>query len=96
MTSHLDYLEIRKLNFWEVAKLVGEKAKMQSASLRVTENVKQAREQALVGSYDDAKVFYGGAIQGIQQLLKEKDDQSMKEKWKQVRYYVPSVLLLIV
>lgn len=59
---------------------------MQGASLRVTENVKQAREQALVGAYDDSKVFYGGAIQGIQQLLKEKDDQSMKDKWKQVRH----------
>ena len=50
----------------------------------VTENVKQAREQALLGSYDDAKVFYTGAIQGIQRLL-AKQDQSTKEKWKQVK-----------
>lgn len=52
----------------------------------VTENVKQAREQALLGNYDDAKVFYAGAIQGIQRLLAlERHDQSSKEKWKQVR-----------
>lgn len=54
----------------------------------VTENVKQAREQALLGSYDEAKVFYTGAIEGIQRLLaKEKDDQGTKEKWKQVASY---------
>ena len=51
----------------------------------VTENVKQAREQALVGNYDDAKVFYAGAIQGIQRLLaREKHDQDTKDKWKEV------------
>ena len=65
-------------------------------SLRVTEDVKQAREQALVGAYDDAKVFYGGAIQGIQQLLKEKDDdQAMNDKWRQVHHGVPHVVLLV-
>lgn len=51
---------------------------------QITENVKQAREQALVGCYDDSKVFYGGAIQGIQQMMKEKQDPEMNEKWKQV------------
>lgn len=51
---------------------------------KVTEDVKQAREQALVGCYDDAKVFYSGAIQGIQQMMKEKQDQDTNEKWKQV------------
>ena len=51
---------------------------------KITENVKQAREQALVGCYDDSKVFYGGAIQGIQQMMKEKQDPGMNEKWKQV------------
>ena len=50
----------------------------------VTENVKQAREQALTGCYDEAKVYYGGAIHGIQQLLKETQDPGMEEKWKQV------------
>lgn len=57
-----------------------------SAAQKVTENVKQAREQALVGCYDDAKVFYGGAIQGIQKMMKEKQDPDTNEKWKQVSY----------
>ena len=57
------------------------------AAQEVTENAKQAREQALIGCYDEAKVFYAGAIQGIQQLLvKEKHDQATKEKWKQVSH----------
>ena len=51
---------------------------------KVTENVKEARDKALLGCYDDSKVFYGGAIQGIQQLMKEEQDSDMSEKWKQV------------
>lgn len=50
----------------------------------ITDNVKQGREQALVGSYDDAKVFYSGAIQGIQRLIREKQEPELKDKWKQV------------
>lgn len=56
-----------------------------SAAQKVTENVKQAREQALVGCYDDAKVYYGVAIHGIQQMMKEKQEPAdTNEKWKQV------------
>ena len=56
-----------------------------STTQEVSENVKQAREQALVGCYDESKVFYTGAIEGIQQLIKQTNDRDMKEKWKQVR-----------
>lgn len=55
-----------------------------STTNEVTDNVKQARDQALVGCYDEAKVFYSGAIQGVQKLMKEKQDQDMSDKWKQV------------
>ena len=51
---------------------------------QVSENVKQAREQALVGNYGDAVVFYGGAIQGVQQLLKQTVEPDKKQKWKEV------------
>lgn len=55
-----------------------------SAAQKVTENVKLAREQALVGCYDDAKTYYGVAIHGIQQMMKEKQEPDTNEKWKQV------------
>ena len=50
----------------------------------VSENVKQARETALVGNYEDSKVFYAGAIQGVQQLLKHTPEPDNKQKWRQV------------
>ena len=52
----------------------------------VSENVKQAREQALVGNYDDSRVYYTGAIQGVQQLLKVTPEPDKKQKWKQVNF----------
>ena len=51
----------------------------------VTVNVKQAREQALVGNYDDAKVFYTGAIQGVQKVIKMTHDTETKRKWQEVQ-----------
>lgn len=51
----------------------------------VTANVKQAREQALVGNYDDAKVFYTGAIQGVQKVIKMTHDTETKRKWQEVQ-----------
>jgi len=55
-----------------------------STPQEISENVKQAREQALVGNYDDSKVYYAGAIQGIQQLLKMTQEPDKKQKWSQV------------
>lgn len=54
------------------------------SSAQVSENVKQARENALVGCYDEAKVYYSGAIQGVQQVLKQTPEPDKKQKWKQV------------
>ena len=50
----------------------------------LTENVKQAREQALMGNYDDAKVYYSGAIQGMHLLLKQINEPDTKQKWREV------------
>lgn len=52
----------------------------------VSENVKQAREQALVGNYEESRVYYTGAIQGVQQLLKVTPEPDKKQKWKQVYF----------
>ena len=50
----------------------------------VTGNVKQAREQALVGNYDDSKVYYVGAIQGVKKVIKQTHDPETKQKWQEV------------
>ena len=52
----------------------------------VSQNVKQARENALVGCYDEARVYYEGAIQDIKLLLKQTTDLDVKEKWQQVNH----------
>ena len=51
----------------------------------VSGNVKQAREQALVGNYDESKVYYEGAILGVKKLLKQTHDPETKQKWQEVR-----------
>ncbi len=56
-----------------------------SAAQEVSENVKLARENALVGVYDEARVYYVGAIQGVQQVLKQTQEPDKKQKWKEVR-----------
>lgn len=58
--------------------------KMAYSTQEISENVKQARENALVGNYDESNVFYKGALQGVQQILKTTPDPDMKQKWKQV------------
>lgn len=55
-----------------------------STTQNVSENVKQAREHAMLGCYEMAQVYYKGAAQDIQQLLKQTNDLDMTEKWKQV------------
>ena len=55
-----------------------------SSSEEISENVKQARELALMGSYEDAKVFYSGAVQGVQHMLKQIREPDKKQKWREV------------
>lgn len=58
--------------------------KMACSTQEISENVKQARENALIGNYDDSNVFYKGALQGVQQMFKNTPDLDMKQKWKEV------------
>lgn len=58
----------------------------------VSGNVKQAREQALVGNYDESKVYYEGAILGVKKLLKQTHDPETKQKWQEVRLTITKQL----
>lgn len=51
-------------------------------AVEITNYVKQAREQALLGLYDEAEIFYGGAIQDVQKMMKQDPEKQLK--WKEV------------
>jgi katanin p60 ATPase-containing subunit A1 len=50
----------------------------------ILENVKLARENALLGNYDTSQVYYQGAVQQIQKLVMNVTDPVIKQKWQQV------------
>ena len=55
-----------------------------SEAAKILENVKQSREQALIGNYGDSEVYYDCAIQGVRQLVKQTHDPQAKLKWEEV------------
>lgn len=55
-----------------------------ASSEEISENVKQAREFALMDDYEQAKVCYCGAIQGVQQILKQVHESEQKQRWREV------------
>lgn len=55
------------------------------SSEKVAEDVKQARELALMGNYEDAKTYYSVAIQAVQQMLRQMHEPDKKQKWREVR-----------
>jgi len=57
---------------------------MTSALPDIQENIKSARESALLGSYDTSQVYYQGALQQIQKHLTSVTDPTRKQKWQQV------------
>lgn len=63
-------------------------------AVEITNNVKQAREQALSGLYDDAEIFYGGAIQDVQRMMKQDPEKQLK--WKEVRIWASFARLLLI
>lgn len=46
----------------------------------LSENVKKAREQALIGNYDDAEVYFGSAITSLQRLSRQGDAHDTPEQ----------------
>ena len=65
---------------------------MANSTQEISENIKQARENALVGNYEESKVCYQGALQDVQKMLKATPDLEMKQKWKQANICSYSLL----
>lgn len=54
-------------------------------SLReITENVKLAREYALLGNYSSASVLYHGSLEQIKKHVSTVRDSSLQQRWQQV------------
>lgn len=51
----------------------------------INENVKLAREYALLGNYSSAVVCYQGVLEQIRKYLCSVRDSSLQQKWQQVR-----------
>lgn len=53
--------------------------------LMISENVKLAREYALLGNYDSAMVYYQGVLDQMNKYLYSVKDTYLQQKWQQVR-----------
>ena len=51
----------------------------------IVENVKMAREYALLGNYDTSLVYFQGVLQQIQKYIVGIVDPVRKQKWHQVK-----------
>lgn len=61
----------------------------------ICENTRLARENALLGQYDSALVYYQGVLQQIQKLIVQLKEPSRKQKWQVVSIYLIRTYLLI-
>lgn len=52
----------------------------------ISENVKLAREYALLGNYDSAMVYYQGVLDQMNKYLYSVKDTYLQQKWQQVRF----------
>ena len=52
--------------------------------LMISENVKLAREYALLGNYDSAMVYYQGVLDQMNKYLYSVKDTYFQQKWQQV------------
>ena len=50
----------------------------------ILENAQMGRENALLGNYDSAVVYYQGVLQQIQKQMIQISDPYMKQKWQVV------------
>lgn len=55
----------------------------------ISDNVKLAREYALLGNYDSAMVYYQGVLDQINKSLSSVKDVYLQQKWQQVRFLIP-------
>lgn len=55
-------------------------------SLReISENVKLAREYALLGNYSSASVLYHGLLEQIKKYVDTTHERSLQQRWQQVK-----------
>ncbi|XP_069091381.1 katanin p60 ATPase-containing subunit A1 [Pleurodeles waltl] len=54
----------------------------------ITENVKLAREYALLGNYDSAMVYYQGVLDQMNRYLYSVKEPPLQLKWQQVRHEI--------
>lgn len=60
-------------------------------SLReISENVKLAREYALLGNYSSASVLYQGLLEQIKKYVYTVRDSSFQQRWQQVNMALKS------
>ena len=52
----------------------------------ILENAQMGRENALLGNYDTAVVYYQGVLQQIQKQMIQTGDSSKKQEWQLVRF----------
>ncbi len=57
---------------------------MASNMADMLENAQMGRENALLGNYDTAIVYYQGVLQQIQKLMIQSGDPGKKQKWQVV------------
>ncbi|XP_041536046.1 katanin p60 ATPase-containing subunit A1 [Microtus oregoni] len=57
---------------------------MSMSLLMISENVKLAREYALLGNYDSAMVYYQGVLDQMNKYLYSVKDTCLQQKWQQV------------
>ena len=50
----------------------------------ICENARFARENALLGKYESALVYYQGVLQQIQKILIQSKEPARKQKWQVV------------
>lgn len=53
----------------------------------ISENVKLAREYALLGNYDSAMVYYQGVLDQMSKYLSSVKDTYLQQKWQQVSFH---------
>lgn len=64
-------------------------------SLRdISENVKLAREYALLGNYNSASVLYHGLLEQIKKYLYTVRDSSLQQRWQQVNMTLQTKLII--
>ena len=59
------------------------------------DNLRIGREAALLGSYDDALMYYEGAVQQVRQLLRGARDFQQRDRLEQTRTEVVEEISLV-